>query len=206
MNVESTEVSLGRGRRQLVMLALLFLAPVISSWLAWTYLSSDGVAATTNAGQLVQPARPISSVDLKDKAGDNWAIESIRGRWAYVMFAGSECNERCEQQLYYTRQIRTGVNKDMQRLHRLLVLAHEPDVAWVARMEREHPDLIVLVADSSSWQAFAGQFQQAGVPVDGSHFFMIDPLGNLMMAYDEKVTPKGIAKDLRKLFKVSQIG
>lgn len=206
MSVDSTEISKGRGRKQLVMLALLFLAPVIGSWLAWNYLSAEGAAATTNAGQLVQPARPLTSVTLRDASGADWSLQDVRGRWAYVMFAEDGCDARCEQQLYYTRQIRIGINKDMPRLQRLLVLARAPDVGWLARIEREHPDLVVLTAGSEQWDAFAGQFGDERSPVDGSRFFMIDPLGNLMMAYSEDVPPKGIDKDLRKLLKVSQIG
>lgn len=206
MSTMSSEVQVGRGRRQLVMLALLFLAPVVSAWLVWNYLSTGGPAATTNAGQLVQPARTLEAVALKDASGDDWSLDEIRGRWAYVMFASGSCDARCEQQLYYTRQIRIGINKDMQRLHRLLVLAHVPDATWLEQLVQEHPDLTVLVANGGTWQAFAGQFQQDNGPVDGSRFYMVDPLGNLMMSYDENVTPKGIDKDLRKLLKVSQIG
>ena len=35
---------------------------------------------------------------------------------------GDGCDERCQQQLYLTRQIRLGMNKDVRRIQRLLVL------------------------------------------------------------------------------------
>ena len=38
------------------------------------------------------------------------------------------------------------------------------------------------------------------------HIYMIDPLGNLMMRFPKDVNPSLMAKDLKRLLKVSQIG
>lgn len=195
-----------RGRKQLLLLTALFLAPVVVSWAAWLYLSNGGNVSVTNAGELVQPARPLVPVALQDDRGQPWSIADIRGRWAYVMFAGQACTEECDRQLYYTRQIRTGVSKDMSRVRRVLVLGYQPRDEWIKRMRRDHPDLTLVVAQGDAWDTFAGQFAvQAVEPAEGV-FFMVDPLGNLMMRYDASVSAKGIAKDLRKLLKVSQVG
>jgi len=35
---------------------------------------------------------------------------------------------------------------------------------------------------------------------------LLDPLGNLVLRYDDTATTKGIIKDLKKLLKVSKIG
>lgn len=195
-----------RGRRQLLLLATLFLAPVLTSWAAWMYLSHGGSAASTNAGALIQPARPLQQVSLHDARGEPWSMAAVRGRWAYVMFAESTCADECQRQLYYTRQIRTGVSKDMARVRRVLVLGYQPDEVWQREIARDHPDLTVVVAAEAAWNRFAGQFSEQNQGVDGNDFYMVDPLGNLMMRYGQQVSAKGIAKDLRKLLKVSQVG
>lgn len=195
-----------RGRKQLMLLAALFLAPVVTSWAVWTYLNNGGSVSPTNAGVLVQPARPLQQVLLQDAKGGPWSMESVRGRWAYVMFAASACADECDRQLYFTRQIRTGVSKDMGRVRRVLVLGYQPDEGWLREIAEKHPDLAVVVAEEGSWSQFAGQFGDQGRKVDGSEFFMVDPLGNLMMRYSSEVPANGIAKDLRKLLKVSQVG
>jgi len=41
--------------------------------------------------------------------------------------------------------------------------------------------------------------------VDGD-VLLLDPLGNIMMKYHEDADPYGIQKDLKLLFKASQIG
>jgi len=38
------------------------------------------------------------------------------------------------------------------------------------------------------------------------HIYMIDPLGNLMMRFPKDVDPSLMAKDIKRLLKVSQIG
>lgn len=195
-----------QGRKQLLLLAALFLAPVVVSWVTWLYLSNGGNASVTNAGELVQPARPLVPVVLEDDQARPWSIADVRGRWIYVMFAARACAEECDRQLYYTRQIRTGVSKDMSRVRRVLVLGYQPRDAWLERVRRDHPDLTLVIAQGDDWDTFASQFAvQAGEPAEGV-FFMVDPLGNLMMRYDASVSAKGIAKDLRKLLKVSQVG
>ena len=49
-------------------------------------------------------------------------------------------------------------------------------------------------------------FRGDGFGTEGMQYFLVDPLGNLMMYYDVDVPAKGMIKDLQKLLKVSQIG
>jgi cytochrome oxidase Cu insertion factor (SCO1/SenC/PrrC family) len=192
-----------RGRAQLILIAMLFAAPVVTAWVAWNFAVSGGVDATTNAGQLVNPVRPLQPVNLKGFSGEDLGDRLLTGRWSYVLLSTSGCNQQCAEKLYLTRQVRTGVNKDMQRVQRLLVLRETP--ADIAALRAAHPDLKLAIVDEGTWQAFAGQFG-GEVAAEQGVFFMVDPLGNLMMRYDDKVEPKGVLKDLRKLLKVSQVG
>ncbi len=42
---------------------------------------------------------------------------------------------------------------------------------------------------------------------DRAHsLYIVDPLGNLVMRYDTRDTPKGLLDDLKKLLKLSHIG
>ena len=185
----------------MLLLIGLFLLPPIAAWLAWQYLGQHGVDATTNAGSLIHPARPLSMDTLAQHAGLDAA--ELRGRWLYVVFGGDECKDVCKRQLYLTRQVRIAVNKDTQRVNRLLLLDRAPDAALRASLEQDHPDLMIGVAPRAHIdKAFEGD--KFGVV--GKQFYLVDPLGNLMMYYDENVNPKGILRDLQKLLKVSQVG
>ena len=190
-----------RGRRQLMMIIALFLVPPIAAWIAWQYLGEHGVSATTNAGTLISPARPLGFEQLAQARSGVDATE-LRGRWLYVVYAQHGCDARCEKQLYLTRQVRIAVNKDTPRVKRLLVLGGG-DTAQRAQIAEQHPDLLVVEGVSEQLSA---NFNGSGFASAGEQFFLVDPLGNLMMFYDAEISPKGILRDLQKLLKISQVG
>ncbi|MEM6405288.1 MAG: hypothetical protein AAF669_01645 [Pseudomonadota bacterium] len=196
------------GRRQLLGIIALFLLPPMLAWAAWYYLNTHGVSSTSNAGTLIQPARPLPEGGLSDsQTGEPQDVSDLRGRWLYVMYAGADCAERCREQLYVTRQIRIGVNKDISRVRRLLVVQQSLAPELRAELIQQHPDLIIVQPDanvqSPDWQQ---PFQDIRFDTSGEYYFLVDPLGNLMMFYDLMVPAKGVRKDLQKLLKVSQIG
>lgn len=196
-----------RRRAQFLLLAALFMAPVIAAWIAWQYMGTHGVVATTNTGTLITPARTLRDLRLTALGDGELSEDYLRGRWTYVIFAPADgCGEVCRRQIFYTRQIRTSVNKDVDRVQRLLVARQRPSDALLEQLQREHQDLQVAIAAPGSWPALAEQFRLGPQPGEGRRFFLVDPLGNLMMAYEPGVPPKGVLKDLRKLLKVSQIG
>lgn len=202
----SEQPIVGKGRRQLVLLVVLFMVPPIGAWIAWSVMGQHGVAATTNAGQLISPARPLTTAGLRNAQGEALDATQLQGRWTYVLFDDGRCaSERCEQQLYLTRQTRLAMNKDVERVQRLLIVAGVPSSGLIEKLGEQHADLrwAMTGADARALlQAFTGE----GFDPSGRNFFLIDPLGNLMMAYDLDVPAKGLMKDLQKLLKVSQIG
>lgn len=194
-----------RSRVQLILIFALFLLPPVSAWVAWKYLGERGVSATTNAGSLISPARPLSSLGLMGADGAPMDDGVTGGRWTYVIFAPSDCDERCQQQLYITRQVRLAMSKDIPRVQRLLVLGQVPQSELTGQLTSDHADLHWGVRSDPSatqWREFSGD----GFAADGAHFFLVDPLGNLMMHYSLDVPAKGMIEDLQKLLKISQVG
>lgn len=204
-NTQFPESERRRRRVQFVMLALLFMAPVIAAWVAWNYVGDHGVGATSNNGDLVVPARPLELLDLRDFDGNPLNDDAIKGRWTYVMFAPTGCGEHCLAQAYDTRQVRTSVSKDMLRVQRLLVVGGDVSADLLATLDAEHPDLRVARSGGQA-RAFAQQFLSGAHGPDGAGYFLIDPQGNLMMAYGPDVPASGVLRDLRKLLKISQVG
>ena len=173
--------------------------------MAWKYLGEQGVESTTNAGTLISPARPLQVAGLTRADGSALDSAVLRGRWTYVLFAPAECSADCREQLYLTRQTRIAMNKDIPRVQRLLVFEGMPSEALRQAIASEHPDLIWAVGDAAS-EPLLRHFRGPGFAPKGGQFFLVDPLGNLMMFYDLEVPAKGLMKDLRKLLKISQIG
>lgn len=196
-----------RGNRiKLLMIIGLFMLPPIAAWLVWQGMNASGAASTTNAGTLVTPARPLEVTGLVGPEGEAFTGESLRGRWTYVVFANTDCDGRCRELLYLTRQIRLGMNKDMPRVQRLLVLDSQPGAELAGELAAGHEDLVVAIRDGATDTPFLAEFQGDDFAPDGQQCFLVDPLGNLMMYYGPNVPAKGMMKDLRKLLKISQIG
>lgn len=203
--MQNERIKPGKGRRQLIFMLILFLIPPLSAWLVWQYMQANGVDFTNNAGTLISPARPLPKDALVGISGVD--LQKMKGRWRYVIFADKVCNQRCEDQLHLTRQTRLSTNKDIQRIRRVLIINAELDADFVQKIAKEHPDLIVArITDSDQAKKWKNAFVGEAFSAQGEHFFLVDPLGNLMMYYDLTVQPKRLLKDLTKLLKVSQIG
>lgn len=194
-----------RNRTKLLLIFALFLLPPVSAWVAWKYFSNAGVDTTTNAGTLIVPARPLALEGLRDTEGNAVGDDALRGRWTYVVFANGGCDEVCEKQLYLTRQVRLAVNKDIPRVQRLLLLDAAPPAALAQQLADAHADLLTAVRGAAA-EALMTRFRGEGFSPAGTQYFLIDPLGNLMMFYDLDVPTKGMMRDLQKLLKISQIG
>ena len=100
-----------------------------------------------------------------------------------------------------------GVNKDMSRVSRLLVVQQPLASELSAELAQQHPDLLVVQPDRSGHQPDWPQpFEDVRFDTRGESYFLVDPLGNLMMYYDLTVPAKGVRRDLQKVLKISQIG
>jgi cytochrome oxidase Cu insertion factor (SCO1/SenC/PrrC family) len=182
-------------RQTLLLIAAVCVVPVVASYLAfyvWT------PAKSTNYGALLEP-RPVVQEALSAVDGKAFSPGHLRGRWILVYAGASACDESCRQTLYYMRQVRTALGKEMDRVERVWLLtdAGRPDDALL----KQHPGLHVIRAERSA--VLAQLDASAGAP--GS-VVTIDPLGNLMMRFPANLEPKRMLKDLERLLKASRIG
>jgi len=183
-----------RSRRTLVLLALVCIAPVVASYVAFYGVRPS---ARTNYGELVtQPAPDVAGAGI---GGSGFRLADLRGRWVLMVFGGENCDAGCERKLYATRQARTIQGREQDRVVRLLVqpsAAGEPSAAWLA----SQPGLTVAHAAPGDWPRLApsGDLRQ--------YIFLLDPLGNVVLRYGDDPDIKRLAKDLSRLLSASRIG
>ncbi len=196
----------GRPLLTLVLVMLLFAGPMFVAWLVLTNQAWRPGGSVAH-GNLVQPARPLSSAALPKLDGGSVNMEQLRGRWMLFYVDGSQCNEVCRENLYKTRQIRLAVGEDTHRVQRVMVLTEHDDPEGFQETLEAHPDLIVLIGGRDA-EALLTQFRIAeGDAVRTlQRVYIVDPIGNLMMYYEKGAEAKGILKDLERLLKASQIG
>jgi hypothetical protein len=180
-----------RNRRTLILLALVTIAPVIASYAAYYWFPRDKQA---NYGELL-PVGPAPELAGVTPGGAPFRLSELRGRWVLVVAVPGACDRACAQALYATRQARTIQGREMERVARLLLVTD--DGALPAALASEHPDLVTARVAPGTLAAW---------PAGDDRVYLIDPLGNLVLAYPRDPDIKAMAKDLTRLLKASRIG
>ena len=202
-NMNKNKPLLSRGRIQLLSIFALFSLAPVSAILVWQYLGEHGVGSTTNNGALISPARPLAFEGSVLDDGSTINDRQLKGAWLYVISGVNGCREDCLKQLYVTRQTRIAVSKDMPRVKRIILLTREADSSLREVLKADHPDLLVTTFVP---EKLLEKFEGSNFSVNGKQYFLVDPLGNLMMFYGTDSIPRGVLKDLQKLLKISQVG
>lgn len=179
-----------KGRRTLLLIALVAVAPVVASYAAYYWFPRE---RHVNYGELL--ARPAPDVSGAYLDGRPFRLADLRGKWVVAAAAPAACGGDCAKALYATRQARTMQGREMERIVRLWLVTDDamPDAALLA----EHPDLAVVRVAPAAVAAW-------GVGAD--RIVAVDPLGNLVLAYPRDPDIKGVARDLTRLLKASRIG
>jgi hypothetical protein len=197
-----------RGRRNLLIVAAVFLLPVIGSF-ALYYGGIWKPSASSAKGELILPPRTLDYSGLRHADGTAFDPKTLEGKWSLIYIGNGECDEVTRTALTYGRQSRLALGKDMQRVQRVFISSGScpgligPGCCDRQYFETEQPGLILLEPASAEAGALIAQF-----PGDHAHsLYVVDPLNNLMMRHDAtRVINKDLLSDLKKLLKLSQIG
>jgi len=193
------------GRRTLVLIVLLFLAPVVLA--TSLYLSGwrpDGKGL--QQGELVQPARPLTNTNLRKTDSTEYRLHALRGSWTFITFSRLPCNDICQNNLYKMQQVRLAQGKDAGRVQRAFIALDGSN--GLRTLETKYPGLTVFTGAPAAVQTLAREFTSShGTPLDGlERVYLVDPNGNLLMSYAPDADPSGMRKDLARLLRLSQIG
>jgi hypothetical protein len=196
-----TEASAPRGRLQLLLLALLFAAPLLLAMLFY-FVPSLQPKTTTNYGTFVRPAQPLPELDWWDASAETVPKSRLQGRWTLVYPVAGDCDAVCEADLVNYRQARLLLNEKRTRVQRALLSSEASRLpALRERLGQAHPDLLWLApaaADNPAHALFSGYNPRSVV--------LVDPLGNVMMVFPPQADLRKVLKDIKRLLRVSQIG
>lgn len=188
-----------RGRRQFLLVASLFIVPLATAILL--YYSSGWRPAVGAHGELINPPRPLTVSGLMLRDGQPAPADVFEGKWSLVHDAGPACDERTREMLDELGHVRLALDKDTERVRR--VLLHQGACDSMQFLSRD-ADLLVLAAVGPAGRTFLSQFPPA---LEAGHgIYIVDPHGNLMMAYPAAGSARGLLKDLERLLRLSNIG
>jgi cytochrome oxidase Cu insertion factor (SCO1/SenC/PrrC family) len=187
--------------RLLVILAVLFFAPLGLSFYLY-YGREWHPGSRVNAGALIDPARPLPALALPLEPGGVTDPQFLKGKWTFLYVQQGRCGDNCQRRLYDTRQVRTALDRDMDRVQRVFI--GDADCCDLQALHAMHPDLIAIRASPADEALLVLLPRAAGDKSE--RIYLIDPLGNLMMFYEAGANPKGMLDDMKRLLGLSHIG
>lgn len=202
---ESGGTPVRTGRHTLVMIVLLFLAPVVlATSLYFSGWRPEGKGL--QQGELVQPARPLANASLRKADATEYRLHTMRGSWSFITFSRLPCNDICQNNLYKMQQVRLAQGKDATRVQRAFIALGGADDLHA--LEAKYPGLAAFTGAPAAVQALAREFTSSqGTALDGlERVYLVDPNGNLVLSYAPDADPSGMRKDLARLLRLSQIG
>ncbi|MCI0516883.1 MAG: hypothetical protein L0Y45_03520 [Woeseiaceae bacterium] len=187
------ETTRGPAHLQLLIIAALFLGPLILAALMYYGGLDLRPSGRSNHGLLLQPVMPL--------ADDHPELQELSGgQWLLVYSHAEACDDECREALYTLRQSRLMLGNDMNRLGRLFLHGDiPPDTVF---LNKQHQGLRTLNNESLAQELWSALPQD--VPSNG--FFLLDPLGNLVMYFGPDLGPREMVDDIKHLLDLSHIG
>lgn len=186
---------MNKSRKTLLLLAAVSMLPVLGSlaliqWWQPTARMNHGELLETRSARLESLQTDIAATTIDT---------TVKRKWVLLTIQTAACDARCQNKLYLMRQVRTAQNENMLRIERVWVVADagKPDPALLAA----HRGLHLVYTTDQKWTGNLPQGSDTG-----AYIFLIDPLGNFVLRYDDQSLPKGMLKDLGRLLKYSAIG
>ena len=191
-------MSLSRQQLTLIGIFALFLGPVLLVILmrsAWWQYQPGGLK---NQGLLVQP--PVQ-LPLKP-------IPSVEGKWSILYVLDQPCQQVCIENVTALRQIHRATGRNREHLAIVLLSESQVDADLQVRLESIYPEFtLVTDPDGTGLKTLAvvnsNLAGDASVP-GNMNTYVMDPMINVILAYEVDTNPADIHKDLKRLLKWSE--
>lgn len=177
-----------RGRRQLLMIAALFVLPLIVAMALNTPWFRLQPQATKNYGTLIQPVIPLLDLGFAEPgASEGKGL----GRWTLLWLPAQDGD--CEPVLDLLSRVRKAEGRAFDRIA----------LSYSARCKASSLPKLTQIT-SATEQTLRTRLEKSGPGKSG--LWLIDPLGNAMMYYPENFEASRMQRDLDRLLRYSKAG
>ncbi len=202
MSELSQNVAKNRSMKTFYLLILVFVLPFTMAVLLHFF---DLKPSGKSYGHLIQPPKSLYIPALTDLEGKVFKPEQWHKIWNIVTLDSTGCAGPCADRIHMLKQVHTSMNKEIDRVQRILLVPADTSVDAYREIQKKYPDLIILHGADTETKKFAAEFE-ANKGSATSTVFLVDPLGNLMMSYPDKFDPRSLRSDLTRLLKNSWAG
>lgn len=181
----------------------LFFVPVVIAWVLYFVVRPD---ARSNYGDLIDPQLDVpSALILKRLSGEPFSFDSLKGKWILLQVAHSNCDEPCQLNMFYQRQIRISTGKEQTRLERVVLVVDSGPLETMLLRQFEGVHFVrANMQQIEQWLPITQRNASNTLPKD--HIYMIDPLGHVMLRFPPNIDPTKMRKDISRLLWASKIG
>ncbi len=186
-------------KKTILLVFAMFGLPVVlatlmhSQWLDWR------PAETRNHGTLIRPVIEWTAEEVVDVSGQPVGREQLLNRWFLVFHTPELCGEECLDTLYWMRQIRLSQDRHVPDIGLLLI--HEPEMPEELVSEVQALSDAFIMVDGSDARALAQLFPST---TQTGTRYILDPMANIIMSYENEQSPNEIRKDLGRLLTWTQ--
>lgn len=192
-------MSVAKNRLVLVTIFALFFIPVIAAVLMQSRWWQFTPQHTVNRGTLVQPPVPI--------ALSGTGPGGAPGTWSLLYPLAGGCTNRCQEDITGLRQIHRAAGRHREDLDVVVLGLDGFDPATRDRLLEIYAEFrLVEDPDGAGRRALELALERLGEDRSGARGrgYVVDPDGNLILAYPPHFNPSDMNKDLRRLLKGSE--
>jgi cytochrome oxidase Cu insertion factor (SCO1/SenC/PrrC family) len=190
------------------------IAPFVLFFLAGRFLIDPWELPRENKGQLLIPHIDMATLKAVDEDGDAYTSDDMAGLWTILYVAGSECDTRCKNGLYYQiRQVRQTLGADVDRVRRVILHTAPAGDSLNEFLNNNVKGMVSIHAEPQTVNnALAPVYETTtGEPV--GDIFLVSPDGQIFMRYPTHENmdatleeAENIRVDLKRTLKGSLIG
>ncbi|MFT6339525.1 MAG: cytochrome oxidase Cu insertion factor (SCO1/SenC/PrrC family) [Alcanivorax sp.] len=189
-------------------------APFVLFFLAGRFLIDPWELPRENKGQLLIPHIDMATLSAVNDDGDAYTGDDMTGLWSILYVAGSECDTRCKNGLYYQmRQVRQTLGADVDRVRRVILHTAPAGDSLNEFLNNNVKGMVSIYAEPQTVNnALAPVYETtAGEPI--GDIFLVSPDGQIFMRYPTHENmdatleeAENIRVDLKRTLKGSLIG
>lgn len=210
MNAASAPAKLNKSRITLLLVFLTCALPIVAAFYLYFFNKPDG---TNNYGTILDPQVNVSTDVFKNINGEDFTMQQVADKWVLIQVINSECDEVCQNTLYFQRQARASKGKEQGRIERVVFVTDDGPLETL--LLRQFPNVHFVRASEDqlkSWlpleQGIVGSKGSGDIGTVRDHVFVADPLGHVMMRFPPNHTLEfdKFRKDVSRLLWASNIG
>ena len=176
-------------------LAILLLTPILVVTFSTLYflkgMSPDG---TKNNGVFFKSYFDLN--DFKNSEGEQDLLSFEDGKWVLSVYVTNM--ESSEQSIYLSRQLNVALNRDINRLKRVLFYSNKLLEPSLSDIKSKYPRIEVIEDKNGVLLNVLQRNSSLDFNIDNP-IFLIDPYGRAVMYFLPDTDPKLILKDLKVL-------